>query len=64
MRAIASRQARFIPVLWLAATFAAAWAAGRAQQLLQRNNVTYRTDVEVEASAFLPGWLQPRRAAG
>ena len=37
-----------------------AWSSGRAQPMLEANGVSYRGGVEIEARAFLPGWLQPR----
>jgi cysteine synthase len=35
-----------------------AWQSGRAQALLDTCGVVYRRDMPIEASDFLPGWLQ------
>jgi cysteine synthase A len=37
-----------------------AWRSGQAQQLLDANGVTYQQGVDIDARAFLPGWLHPR----
>jgi cysteine synthase A len=37
-----------------------AWRDGRLQRLLREAGTSYDSDARVDASSFLPGWLQPR----
>jgi cysteine synthase A len=37
-----------------------AWRDGRLQHLLHEAGMSFDTKAQVDASSFMPGWLQPR----